>query len=251
MNLRILNKTNLTLPAVLFALAAVLQSVSPAVAMDSNPEGVGAAAAEIIPLAERLSHAIGRQYPGTRIVMDSKIHWTHGDGSMGAGRVSLLGETSRGEMMFAVADADGHRAGDGWAAFSAWQPAQVAVKRVLPGERIAAEQFVRREVNVATGAAREVRGLILDPETGISGLEARQSVLEGQILLSSAVQRIPDIRRGDTVRVHLISNGLSLSTQGRAEESASKGSQVRVTASRTKRELVGRLLDNGVVEVKL
>jgi flagella basal body P-ring formation protein FlgA len=242
-----LNKTELTLPATFFALAALLHSMSPAAAMDAAPD----ADATSIPLADRLSLAIGHQYPGTRIVIDSKVNWTHGDASAGTGNVSLLGETSRGEMMFAVADAEGHRAGDGWVAFSAWQPARVAVKRVLPGEKIDANNFVSREVNVAAGTARELRGLILDPESGVSGLEARQSVLEGQMLLSSAVQRVPDVRRGDMVQVHLISNGLSLSTQGRAEEPANKGAQVRVTASKTKRELVGRLLDSGIVEVRL
>lgn len=246
-----LNKAELTLPATFFALAALLHTAAPAEAMDASPDEPVSASSAVAPLEERLSQAIGQQYPGTRIAMDSKVHWTHGDASGSQGRVSLLGETSRGEMMFAVADADGRRAGDGWVAFSAWRPARVAVKRVHPGEKIQAEQFINREVNVATGTARELRGLILDPELGIASLEARQSVLEGQMLLTSAVQKIPDVRRGDMVQVRLVSNGLSLSTQGRAEEPAYTGSQVRVTASKAKRELVGKLLDSGIVEVKL
>jgi flagella basal body P-ring formation protein FlgA len=244
-----------TLPAALFALAAILHPGSPAEAMDAAPLNAAAESeadvAAVAPLNERIALAIGKQYPGTRVSLDSKIHWTHGNSSNADGRVSLLGETSRGEMMFAVSDADGHRAGDGWVAFSAWQPARIAAKRVLPGERLSAEQFVRREVNVASGQAREQRGLILDPETDIAALEARQSVLEGQMLLSSSVQRVPDVRRGDAVTVHLISNGLSLSTQGRAEEPAYRGGQIRVTASKTKRELVGKLSPSGIVEVKL
>ena len=47
--------------------------------------------------------------------------------------------------------------------------------------------------------------------TDIAHLEARQTILEGQTLLSSAVERIPDVRRGDSVRVQLVSNGIMLS----------------------------------------
>jgi flagella basal body P-ring formation protein FlgA len=247
---QLFKKSELAFPAAVFAVTVLVHGGTQAIAMDTSASET-AEPQTVASLSDRLLSEISRKYPGTRVTIDSKVHWTRGDAATSEGRVSLLGETSRGEAMFAVVDAEGARTAEGWATFSAWQPARVAVKRVLPGQRLQADQFVSREINVASGTAHEVRGLILDPEASVGNLESRQSVLEGQMLLSSAVQRVPDVRRGDAVTVHLISNGLSLSTQGQAQESAYKGSQVKISASRSKRELVGTLTENGIVEVKL
>lgn len=238
-------KTEWAWPAAVLAIAALLHTVAQAAIAANAPAPVDQEAADSI------ATAISTQYPGARITIDNRINWSRGGWPQGAANVSLLGETSRGEMMFSATDSNGRRVGEGWVGFAAWQPAYVAVKRVKPGEKIAKDMFARREVNVAAGAARDIRGLILDPQTPVESLEARQSVLEGQILLSSAVQRVPDVRRGDTVTVLLVSNGLSLTTQGRVEEPAYSGENVRVTASKTKRALTGRLIDRGTVEVKL
>lgn len=239
------SKSEWAWPVAVLAIAALLHTAAQAaISAKAAPPADQAA-------ADAIATAISGQYPGARITIDNRINWSRGSWPEGSASVSLLGETSRGEMMFSVADSNGRRVGEGWVGFAAWQPAYVAVKRVKPGEKITKDMFARREVNVAAGAARDVRGLILDPQTGVESLEARQSVLEGQILLSSSVQRVPDVRRGDAVTVLVVSNGLSLSTQGRAEEPAYAGDNVRVTASKTKRELVGKLLSSGLVEVKL
>jgi flagella basal body P-ring formation protein FlgA len=202
-------------------------------------------------LANRITQGISKQYPGAKITLNSQVHWTRGTLPEEIQNVSLLGETSRGEMMFSVTSASGDQDSQGWVSFGAWMPARVASKRVHPGEHLSADMFTIQNVNVAVGQAHDLRGVILEPETPVANLEARQSVLEGQILLSSAVQHVPDVRRGDSVRVQLLSNGLSLSTVGVAEEPAYVDGQVHVTASKTKRQLVGKLLSNGVVEVKL
>lgn len=201
--------------------------------------------------SDQLAQAVGKLYPGARIALGNQVHWTRGKLSPDFSNVSALGESSRGEIMFSVTGASGRRDGEGWVGFSAWMPARVAIKRVHPGERLSEDSFSRQDVNVAVGSAHDLRGLIHDPLAALSGLEARQSVLEGSMLLSSSVQRTPDVRRGDAVRVRLISNGLSLMTQGTADEPAYQDGQIHVTASKTKRSLVGTLLPTGIVEVKL
>jgi flagella basal body P-ring formation protein FlgA len=211
--------------------------------------------AELAPAAERLSdslrHELITNYPGTRIELANDVRWTSGALPEDFESVSFRGETSRGELLFAVTSPSTRKQATGQVSFSAWAPARIALKRVHPGDKLSAEQFRTQEINVASGMAREYRGVILEPETPVGNLEARQTVLEGQFLLTTAVQRVPDIRRGDSVRVQLTANGLSLSTLGVAEEPAYLNGQVRVMASRTKRELVGKLLPNGIVEVKL
>lgn len=200
------------------------------------------------PAESRLSQSIraelSRKLPNARIELMSGVRWTRGSADEAAS-ATVLNLSPRGE---AHVVADG---AEGWVSYSAWVPAHVALRRIAPGERIMEEQFVSQQVNVASGNAFEYRGTILGGETPISGLETRQTVVEGQFLTSSAVQRVPDIRRGDSVRIQLISGGLIVSTTGMAEEPAYLNGRVRVMAQKTKREFVGQLVGNGLVEVKL
>jgi flagella basal body P-ring formation protein FlgA len=201
--------------------------------------------------ADMLRREASKQYPGASVSIDKELHWTRGQLPEDFKNVSIQGETPRGELMFAVSNPNTHRESTGWVGFAAWTPAWFAIRRIHPGEKLTQDMFTRRDVNVASGQGHEYRGVILEAEAKIDGLEARQTVLEGQFLVSSAVQRTPDIRRGDAVRVQVISNGLALSTLGTAEEPAYLDGNVRVMAGKAKRELLGKLLPGGIVEVKL
>ncbi len=194
---------------------------------------------------------LGGKYPGARIEISGDVHWTSGGLPTDPGPVSLRGETARGEVMFAVSSLTTHHESLGWATYAAWMPTLVATRRVRIGEKIEPASFVSQEVNVASGPARDYRGILIAPGASLNRLEARQTVLEGGFLTTTAVIKVPDVRRGDAVRVNLISNGLSLVTQGLAEEPAYLDGQIRVKAGRTKRELVGKLINASTVEVKL
>ena len=140
--------------------AAAMWVQSPAKAMDAGISDSN--------LRDELSRAIGKQYPGAKIVLDPAIHWTHGSPTDDFRSLSILGETSRGETMFAVEGADGERSSDGWVGFAAWMPAKVAVRRVFPGDRVSADMFTVQNVNVAAGQAHELRGVIYDAEARVS-----------------------------------------------------------------------------------
>jgi flagella basal body P-ring formation protein FlgA len=205
-------------------------------------------------LSDALRAEIGKSYPGARIELTSAVRWTRGSEAELPEVVSHVinrGETPRNELSFAILDADSADESAGTVSFAAWMPARVALKRILPGQALTEEMFKTQEINVAAAPAREYRGVIMEPKASLARTETRQTVLEGQFLVSSAVQRMPDLRRGDSVRVYLLSNGLSLSTQGIAEEPAYVDGQVKVMTGKAKRELVGRLNSSGVVEVKL
>ena len=142
---------------------------------------------------------------------------------------------------------------EGYAAFSAFLPAWVASRRVFPNEKLDANAFTKQEVNVASGQYRDMRGLIViaKADDNLASLQSRQTLLEGGILLSSAIERIPDVRRGDAIRINLVSGGLTLTIPGVAEEPAYLTGHVRVMTNQTKRELLGELEPGGVVEVRL
>ncbi|MCM2322878.1 MAG: flagellar basal body P-ring formation chaperone FlgA [Oligoflexia bacterium] len=218
--------------------------------------GCGPAWAGMVPgVAELVKKELSSRYPGARIELVGDIRWTRGERPAQPTEVKIQNVTSKGELQFVVLSRTGGAANamasEGWVSYSAWLPARIALRRVLPGERLSDDQFVIQDVNVAMGNAFEYRGVILGTEVPVIGLETRQTVLEGQFLTTSAVQRVHDIKRGDAVRIHLISGELSISTLGIAEEPAYLKGRVRVMASKTKREFVGQLVDGGIVEVRL
>jgi flagella basal body P-ring formation protein FlgA len=135
--------------------------------------------------------------------------------------------------------------------YEAWKKVPIATHRIYPNTKLRNEDFRVQEVNVASGSAREYRGVMLPADTRFSSMQSKQTILEGQYVVSSAIQQAPDLRKGDSVRLELISGDLVLTTQATAEESATIGSQIRVVTTKTKRELVGIVKEDHSVEVTL
>lgn len=196
-----------------------------------------------------LKEELSKTYQGAKINFLSSVHWSRGEPQGELTNVSILGDDGKGNAHFTGFSLG--RMYEGWVGFSAYLPAKIALRRIHPGESLSPSLFLVQQVNVAEGQAHEYRGLIITGRFELDGLEAIQSILEGQFLVSSAIQRIPDIRRGDAVKIHLVSGKLVLSTLGVASEPAYLYRQVRVVAGRNKRELLGRLEPGGVVEVQL
>ncbi len=200
-------------------------------------------------LAELARTQIQQAYPGAQVSVAAEgLSCVGGQLPAGAQSASLLNDTGRGYARLMV---QGKAQTECWAQFQARMPAWIAKHRVLPGERLTNEGFELKDVDVSQGMAREMRGLLLDRQAPLASLEARQTLLEGQMVLSSAVQRVPDLKRGDTVQIRMQVGGVILSTQGTAEEPAYLQAPVRVLSQKSKRLLVGKLVETGVVEVRL
>lgn len=197
---------------------------------------------------------IEQAYPGARVaVAASDVSCPGGQAPALAEKAALLLDSGRGHARLSFRTREGQDSGDSecWVRFSAWMPAWVAKRRILPGEKLSVQAFDKKEIDVAQGMAREVRGLLLSPGARLSQLESRQTLLEGQPVLSSAVQQVPDVHRGEAVQIRMVSGGVTLSTGGTAEEAATLQGLVRVLTQRSKRVLTGKLMDGGVVEVRL
>ena len=108
-----------------------------------------------------------------------------------------------------------------------------------------------QEVDVTTGMYRELRGLLITDESKLNRVQAHQTLLENQPILSSALIPSPDINRGDSVKLKIITAGLSIQTMGIAQESSRIGEAIKVLSLKTKRELSGTLLEGNTVEVQL
>jgi len=135
--------------------------------------------------------------------------------------------------------------------FTAWKKALVPTHRIYPNSKIKNDDFKTIEVNVATGPAREYRGIMIQAGTDLLGMQTRQTLLENQFLVASAIERQPDIKKGEMVRLDLISGDLTLTTQATANENASVGDRVRVSTMKGKKEVLGVLKEDHSVEVKL
>lgn len=192
---------------------------------------------------------LSQKIPGARIEITGPLRLNNRQSAENITSLVLMSEDA-GQARFRANDAEGYQV-EGIAPFSAWMPALVVKKRVLPGARIGAQGIVKQDVNAAVGLAREMRGLIVSPETNTDSLEARQTLLEGQFLTTSAVQTVPDVKRGDAVRIRMVSGNIVLMTNGTANEAAYIEQPVRVMTQKGKRDLVGKLSRDGTVEVKL
>jgi flagella basal body P-ring formation protein FlgA len=165
-------------------------------------------------------------------------------------QVRILSEAGTGTADYSALYSDGSSA-LGQVRFSAMVPTFVALKRVHPGEKLSRGDFQIQSVNVAQGLAYQYRGIMLKPVDKIDGLQARQTILEGQYPLSSGVERVPDIRRGDAVELKIFSGEIQLSTMGLVQEPGYMNQSVRVLTQKSKKELVGKLKSGGIVEVRL
>lgn len=135
--------------------------------------------------------------------------------------------------------------------YQAFVNAPVANRKILPNTRIKAEDFRVEKINVAVSPAREYRGSMVTDLANLENSETRQTILEAQFVVSSAIQRSPDVRKGEMIKLQMVSGDLSLTTAATVLENGSIGDRVRVLTSRTKKEVVGKIKSDHTIEVNL
>lgn len=206
-------------------------------------------------LNDQFITVLGQEYPGARIEIKS---FTLINGSQQPGkeirRVLVSADDAKGSANLrveSIGEESGNRTTEYRVRFSAWFRAPVAVERIAPKTPLKAEMFRWNDVDLSSGPDRRFRGLILDSDTSFKDLETRQTILEGSFPLIHMVQKIPDVRMGDSVRLRIISGGLTLVTQGVVQESGYRGKSVTVLTKQTKKKLIGKVKDSDTVEVIL
>ncbi len=230
---------------------ATLLASSPLFAQKPDPEVSKHRLLAEASLKVRLKKEISRLYPNTDIEFHGGIQWVKGNGERGTGSLEIVRDDLHGTVYFSNADSNTLAYSEGSLRFSAWMTVWIPTRRILPLEPLMPSLFNKQNIDVSTGQAREMKGLLVSDHFDITGTEATQTIIEGQPLISSAIRKIPDIRKGDAIRIELKSKDISLSTAGIAEEPAYINQQLRVMTLKNKRELVGRLQPGGIVEVNL
>ena len=134
----------------------------------------------------------------------------------------------------------------------AWTQAAIATRRIHTGERLSNDQFKVMEVDVSFGQFRPYREAMLNLTTqDLQQFQSSQTIIEGSPILSAAIKKIPDVKRGDGVRLQVKSGEIYFSLQGVAAEDGRLGDPLRVYTEKSRRELVGKLTSVGTVEVSL
>ena len=199
---------------------------------------------------------LSKRFSGARIAYLSDWQWK-GQEITTINRVVSISENSKGEVTVELegttVESTRLQRSQVVAAFSAKIRAFVATRRIQPQEKLTPEIVSLQEIDVTQGMNAEIRGMLLtqDQEKNIANLETRQTLLENQAVVTTAVQKIHDIKKGDPVRVKLISGDVILNTSGISSESGYRDGMIHVLTLPSKKDIVGKFVGNGMVEVRL
>lgn len=164
--------------------------------------------------------------------------------------IRIVEERANGIALFEIVSTDGNSVKI-QTPFQALVKAPVAVRRIYPNTILKKEDFRIDTINVATGQPREYRGVIVYDEQKLLHSETKQTILEGQFVVSNAIRKQPDVRKGETVKLELSSGDLTLTTAAVVQENASVGERVHVLTAKTKKEVIGKVKEDRSVEVSL
>jgi flagella basal body P-ring formation protein FlgA len=169
-------------------------------------------------------------------------------------KIRLVEDRSNGSALFEIQGLDAEKLPKSalfQTPYEAWIKTYSAVRRINPNTKIKSEDLRPAEVNVASGAIKEYRNVLVPQSQKLEQMQTKQTILENQYVITSAIEKQPDIRRGEMIKLELISGDLSLTTQALAEEAASVGDSIHVTTVKTKRQVVGKVKEDRSVEVNL
>ena len=154
-------------------------------------------------------------------------------------------EAGPGKFTFLIGETSGT------AKVKVWRMLYTARSRLSPHHVLRDADLELKRVNLLDPQVRPLRTVLLREDSKISSLETRQTILAGQFITDPAVRKIPDIQRGEIVRVEMHSGRLRLRSNGKANEEAYIGDEVHITVDATKKNITGKVIDKGLVEVTI
>ena len=122
----------------------------------------------------------------------------------------------------------------------------VTAKKLKRGEIITPEKLVKKRQKIS----RDYENLIRDPEL-VVGLMTNRVVQEGATLRKSMLREIPDIKKGDEVKVQLVSGDLEVTVDGKVKDDGKIGDKVRVICKTTGKQVSGIIRSPQLVVVQL
>lgn len=122
--------------------------------------------------------------------------------------------------------------------------ALVATRSLARGEVLRDGDVALRPVE----SAADRRAAVSDVES-VAGKRLRRSVPSGTVLRAAWFEDVPLVKRGEPVRLSLVQGGLRIEATGLARQDGRAGEMVRVENQSSRREVLGRVGEDGVVHV--
>ncbi len=114
-------------------------------------------------------------------------------------------------------------------------------------ERIKAGDVIANKVQIEKIDVTSMRTMPLED---VDGLIAKRSMSYGRAITSDLVETMPEIRKGESVRIVYDNNGIKLETAGIAEEDGFIGKMLTVRNINSQKLVAGNYAGNGRVHVK-
>ena len=123
------------------------------------------------------------------------------------------------------------------------EPVWVAARDLSRGARVASG-------DLRLADAKRPPHDALRSESAALGMELRRAVREGRVVRSRWLLRPSAVKRGDQVAIVLRRGGLEIRGRGRAVTDGAVGDRIRVVNSDSRRQIVGRVEEDGSVHVE-
>lgn len=120
----------------------------------------------------------------------------------------------------------------------------VPLKRMLPGERIAASDLGSVKLPLA-----RVGGYTVTSREDLVDMEVRRMLTQGRPIMTQSVTKPIIIDRGDRISIRYDDGQLALSAPGKALTEAHQGQEVRVVNLASNSTLTGIAAGKGIVEI--
>jgi flagella basal body P-ring formation protein FlgA len=99
--------------------------------------------------------------------------------------------------------------------------------------------------------SHKLRNGVLQDDEEIIGMAAKRRITSNTPLISNYLQRPKLVNKGDLVTISLTSQGLQLTTRGRAQDSGSKGDIIRIKNNKSKKIIEAKVIGEDMVIVNL
>jgi flagella basal body P-ring formation protein FlgA len=158
----------------------------------------------------------------------------------------------KGELSFKVSEVESPASIRWVRAKLRWFGHVWAAKRDLGiGQAPSAADFAISRVEL-TGEREEAVGATDSIDGLLRGARYRRGIRAGSPLLRAALERKPDARTGQELKVVFVSeNGIRVSADGSLLGAGAVGDEVKARLKSSRKVVVGRLVESGVVEVTL
>jgi len=125
-----------------------------------------------------------------------------------------------------------------------WRPVLVADHMHRRGEEIVPESYRLEERDVT-----KVRGNYYVDALMLQDMQAKRTLSVGDIITDSHVQKVPVIKRGDSIKLVARAGRMSMSATGEALQDGGVGDRIRVKNSDSGKVIYGHVLDGGIIQV--